>query len=102
MYDSDHLINFLIFYKQLKESFCGTVAPEDADKSRFIGGLPYVLPLHGVSAGSDSRWALSKRHKKGSKYKMSTNREISPSLSITLWSHMKKKVRRRAFKAYAS
>lgn len=70
--------------------YCCTVASEDSDESCFIGGLPSVLPIHGVSTGSNSRWALSKRHKKDSKHKMSTNRGISPSLSITLWSHMKK------------
>lgn len=56
-----------------------------------------MLPIHGVSTGSNSRWALSKRHKKDSKHKMSTNRGISPSLSITLWSHMKKKTQQRRF-----
>lgn len=57
----------------------------------------YMESAQDQTAGG--HWA--KGTKKDSKHKMSTNRGISPSLSITLWSLMKK-MRRGAFKACAS
>lgn len=57
-----------------------------------VGVLPSVLPdmvsVQDQTVGG--HWAKGTK-KRDSKHKMSTNSGISPSLSITLWSHMKKK-----------
>lgn len=57
-----------------------------------VGGLPSELPYM-VSAQDQTvggHWAKGTK-KRDSKHKMSTNRGISPSLSITLWSHTEKR-----------
>lgn len=76
----------------LKSDFVAPQPQKDSDKSR--RRITLRGARHGVSAGSNSRWAPSKSHKKDGKHQMSTNGRISPSLSITLWSQTEKNERR--------